>query len=380
MNTTTTSVNVILNQWSLTIQVAILSVFVIIFFALKLRSQRRVINSWFWAWLSNAIALFMVIFVLVGTEYFTELSLRIFYTSYAIAKIGYSVLLFIGLYQLLQERNPFSLKTKKLLLISGILFCFISLGMSFKLLTIQISVYTIVGLIFLISAIIQMKIFWFKDTKIILLVFLTEGIMFLHHSIVLIPVSWGEALPAYMTHISFFDAILELIVGISCLYVIANQVNNEISKRNSILSTSQNALRKLVNVDPLTGLWHRRYFDTFLKQYNSGASLVFLKIDQLPEINDEWGYSVGDLCIKEMSKVMQNVFDREDGLFRIKGNSFLIIAPGVDKDLIQRKVQKLKNQVAANPLCAPILSLSDNISTYQKKTDLHHVLSENTEL
>ena len=221
-----------------------------------------------------------------------------------------------------------------------------------------------------------LKLFWIKDAKIILFVFLVEGLVFLHHAIVIIPVSWGATLPPYMTHISFFDAILELIVGISCLYVIANQVNDEVSKRNIILSKSQSTLRKLVNIDPLTGLWHRRYFETFLKQYNSGASLVFLKIDQLHAINNEWGYSVGDLCIKELSKVMHQVFSGEVGLFRIKGNSFLIISPGLEKKPIERQVQKLKNQVSSNPLCAPIISLSTTITTYQQRSELEKVLSD----
>ena len=371
---TTTGINIILNQWSLTIQVAILSVFVVIFFALKLNSHRRAISSWFMAWLFNAIALIMVFFVLMGSEYYSELSLRIFYNCYALAKSGFAVMLFVGLYQLQQERNLLTPFRHKILVSLALLFICFTILMELELLTIQIIVYSVVGSLFFVGSLLLLKLFWLKDAKVILFVFLTEGFVFLHHAIILLPVSWGEPLPHYMTHISFFDAILELIVGISCLYVIANQVYNEISERNSILSKSQSTLRKLVNIDPLTGLWHRRYFETFLKQHNSGASVVYLSIDQLSEINDEWGFTVGDLCIKEMSRVMKVVFTEEDGLFRIKGNSFLIITPGLDKNIIKRSIQRLKNKVAANPMCAPIMSLTTSITTYQQKTELQEQL------
>lgn len=370
-----TGINIVLNQWSLSIQIAILSVFVIIFFALKSSSNRRVINSWFWAWSFNAMALSMVIFVLKGSEYFSPLSLRVFYSLYAIAKIWFVASLFTGLYQLLKERNLFTLNTYKQLTVVSLLFVTCLNIFSLDLLTIQILVYTIVGSIFFVGSLIQFKIFWHNQSKIILLAFFSEGLLFLHHGLILLPVAWGEALPGYMTHISFFDAILELIVGISCLFAIANKVNNEMTDRNLVLAKSQSALRKLVNVDPLTGLWHRRYFESFLKQYNSGATIVHLKIDQLSAINDEWGHSVGDLCIKEMAGVMQELFNAEDGLFRIKGNSFLIITPGIDEDLITRRVQQLKNKVAANPLCAPIISLSTSITSYQQKSKLQDALS-----
>jgi len=374
MNNTETSINVILNQWSLTIQVAILSVFVVIFFALKLKSQRRAINSWFYAWLFNALALIMVIFVLIGSEYFSQISLRIFYSLYAVAKNVFAILLLVGLYQLLQERNLLTKTIQKIMLASGLTFITCVIAFELDLLSIQILVYVSVGVLLFIGSVIYLMLFWLKDAKIILFAFLFEGLFFLHHAFILVPVAWGDPLPDYMTHISFFDAILELIVGISCLYFISNQVINEMSNRNQILAKSQSTLRKLVNVDPLTGLWHRRYFDTFLKQHDCGASVVYLKIDQLNAINEEWGYSVGDLCIKEMCKVMKEVFSSEDGLFRIKGNSFLIITPGIEKETINKSVQKLRNSVAINPMCAPILSLTTSITTYQQQSELEGVL------
>lgn len=81
-----------------------------------------------------------------------------------------------------------------------------------------------------------------------------------------------------------------------------------------------------------------------------------------------------------MSNVMKKIFANEDGLFRIKGNTFLIITPGIDKELINKRVQKLKNKVAANPLCAPILSLTTSITTYQQKSELHDVLTNTSEI
>ncbi len=369
-----TDINIILNHWSLTIQVAVLCVFIVIFFALKLSSPRRVIHTWFIAWSFDVTALTMVIFVLNGTGHFSDFSLQLFYSLYALAKIWFAIMLFEGLYQLINQRKLLTSKQYKILIIFSLLALIALMSSSIQHLSIQITVYLLVGLRFFIGAVLQIRQHWRNNAAIILAVFILEGLVFLHHGLVLIPVAQGNALPDYMTHISFFDALVEMVVGISCLFAIANVVINEITARNAILAKSQSTLRKLVNVDPLTGLWHRRYFDTFLQQYNTGASIVYFKIDHLSAINDEWGWSVGDLCIKEMSKVLRITFNDEDGLFRIKGNSFLIITPGLDEALIKKKVQHFKNIVAANPMCAPVISITSSITSYQNPSQLQEVL------
>lgn len=371
---TITDINVILNHWSLTIQVAVLCVFVVIFFALKLSSPRRVIHTWFMAWSFDVIALTMVIFVLNGTGRFSDFSLQLFYSLYALAKIWFAIMLFEGLYQLINQRKLLTPKQYKIIATFSLLALIALINTTIEHLLIQITVYLLVGLRFFTGAVLQIRQNWQSNMAIILAVFILEGLVFLHHGLVLIPVAQGSLLPDYMTHISFFDALVEMVLGISCLFAISNVVIKEMTVRNAILAKSQSTLRKLVNVDPLTGLWHRRYFDTFLKQYKTGATIVYFKIDHLSAINDEWGWSVGDLCIKEMSKVLKTLFGDEDGLFRIKGNSFLIITPGLDEAMVTKKVQHFKNTVAANPMCAPVVSISSTITSYQEPSELKNSL------
>jgi GGDEF domain-containing protein len=368
------NINIILNHWSLTIQIAILSVFVIVFFALKLSSKRKVIASWFYAWLFNAFALSMVIVVLWGTETMSPDWLRLFYSLYAIAKISFALFLFIGLYQIIHDKNLFSARQQKLIisLILGYLICIHLFQL--QLLSIQISVYLIVGSLFLISFLSQLHYKSSKSLKIIIISFLFEALMFLHHGLVLIPVFEGEPLPNYMTHISFFDAILELIVGISCLFTVAIKIIDESNHSYIQMLKSQKALRQLVDVDPLTGLWHRRYLETFLKQYSSGANVATIQINNLNLIKNDWGPAAAELCLKEVAKLMKSHFGSKDGLFRLNEDSLLVISPNDGTINLNTKIQGLKNKVAANPLCAPIIFLNSEVCHYQQKSELENSL------
>ena len=367
------TINILLNQWSLSIQVAVLFIFAIIFFALTLNSERKVIKSWFLAWCLNAFALSMVMFVLFGSDYFNQTLLNIFYILYAITKIWFAIFMFVGLYQLMEEKELIAKTSYKILIITTFIIFLVLNAFSVEHLFIQISVYLLVGSLFLIGSLRQLNK-QFSQNKIILFAFLSEGILFLHHGIILIPVHFGHRLPDYMTHISFVDAINEMVVGITSLFAIALRVNNEMNNRNSILVSNQNILRKLIDVDPLTGLWHRRYFATFLKQNNNGAILAYLTIINLKAINNEWGYAVGDLCLKETAKHMQGEFSDNDGLFRIGGNSFLIILPLDSNKTAQKKVQQLKNNLAMSPYCAPILTFESIITTFKTNSEIEKVV------
>ena len=355
------SIDVILNQWSLGIQVSIILVFVLVFLALWFYASRRITLIWLSAWSLNALALLAVNAVLMGTDKMPDWALSVFYSIYAYAKIGFSMLLVTGL-RVFSRQQPLLLNhAVRAIFILAPMYLIALIWMHPNLLIIQISVYWIVGLILLVAALMLMFRPIKFHIKAIILIFLIEGVIFIHHAWVLMPALFGEAVPRYMTRISFFDSIAELAVGISCLLTVALLVIDEIRQRNQELEDSQKALRELVDIDPLTGLYNRRHLEAYQDSINSDCALIFIDVDHFKRINDRWGHAAGDLCLKRIATSMRQHFGITDGLFRLGGDEFLIIIPSESQSNMDVRLTEMQQELKLQTAGMPAVSISIGI-------------------
>jgi diguanylate cyclase (GGDEF)-like protein len=87
-------------------------------------------------------------------------------------------------------------------------------------------------------------------------------------------------------------------------------------------------------LDPLTGLYNRRFGETRLKEEIKKAELsgeplllLALDFDRFKEINDTYGHAAGDLALKEFSRRLQRAIRACDLAVRVGGDEFLAIFP-----------------------------------------------------
>ena len=87
-------------------------------------------------------------------------------------------------------------------------------------------------------------------------------------------------------------------------------------------------------LDPLTGLYNRRFGETRLqeeikKAELSGEPLLLLALDfdRFKEINDQHGHAASDLALKEFSRRLQRAIRACDLAVRVGGDEFLAIFP-----------------------------------------------------
>ncbi|MDT8283677.1 MAG: diguanylate cyclase, partial [Gammaproteobacteria bacterium] len=99
-------------------------------------------------------------------------------------------------------------------------------------------------------------------------------------------------------------------------------------------------LRWQATHDHLTGLYNRRYFETFLEEEISSVSrtgimsaLVFLDLDRFKYVNDTAGHEVGDKLLVDLSHELSRHLRRHDAAARIGGDEFALILKNVDQDL-----------------------------------------------
>lgn len=89
--------------------------------------------------------------------------------------------------------------------------------------------------------------------------------------------------------------------------------------------------------DSLTGLWNRRYFDMRLteeiersKRSKSSLCLALIDADNLKEVNDQYGHSVGDELIQKLADVLHSNTRPFDTAARWGGDEFAVIFPDTD--------------------------------------------------
>ena len=92
-------------------------------------------------------------------------------------------------------------------------------------------------------------------------------------------------------------------------------------------------------IDPLTGLYNRRHFDSCFerefmraKRYGNALSIAVIDVDFFKNINDTHGHSFGDFVLKEIAYLAANTVRTTDLIFRYGGEEFVIIFTETDRD------------------------------------------------
>lgn len=117
----------------------------------------------------------------------------------------------------------------------------------------------------------------------------------------------------------------------------------------------RNGLRAAV-IDPLTGLYNRRYAEAHLRRiaeqaHASGRSyaMMVVDIDHFKAINDTHGHAVGDLVLKELADRVRTNFRAIDLLARIGGEEFLIAMPNTTTEQAHLAAERMRCLISETP-------------------------------
>jgi diguanylate cyclase (GGDEF)-like protein len=124
-----------------------------------------------------------------------------------------------------------------------------------------------------------------------------------------------------------------------------------LSQREKLLSrigASKDELQALSLTDELTGLINRRGLTTLLGQeikranrLNMGFSVIYMDLDNLKEINDEYGHKAGDSMLVEITRIIKEVFRDSDIMARIGGDEFVVVPIDGEVD-VGEMIRRLK--------------------------------------
>ncbi|RMF38750.1 MAG: PleD family two-component system response regulator [Alphaproteobacteria bacterium] len=109
---------------------------------------------------------------------------------------------------------------------------------------------------------------------------------------------------------------------------------------------------KLAVIDPLTGLFNRRYatrhLDTMLERARDQGGTIaalMLDIDRFKQINDRYGHEAGDDVLKEFSRRLKENVRGVDLVARLGGEEFLVVLPDVDAELAGGVAERIRGAV-----------------------------------
>lgn len=128
-------------------------------------------------------------------------------------------------------------------------------------------------------------------------------------------------------------------------------------------------LERLATTDGMTGIYNRRHFMTLAdlewgraRRYGRPLSFLMIDIDFFKSINDRFGHEVGDQMIVHLSRLASGCKRDSDVLARLGGEEFALLLPETDLAQAELVAERLRRDVAENPLTASSNQISTTIS------------------
>jgi diguanylate cyclase (GGDEF)-like protein len=121
------------------------------------------------------------------------------------------------------------------------------------------------------------------------------------------------------------------------------------------LEKKSQELERLARVDPLTGLFNRRYFEERFysefsrsQRYRVPICCLMLDIDHFKRVNDTRGHQAGDCALKELALTLRRTLRDVDLTARYGGEEFVAILPETALREGIRAAERLRASVEAN--------------------------------
>lgn len=115
-------------------------------------------------------------------------------------------------------------------------------------------------------------------------------------------------------------------------------------------------------VDPVSGLFNRRYFEARLDEelhravrQLTSVALLMVDLDEFKAVNDRFGHIAGDLVIRDISEILRRSVRIFDVCTRFGGEEFAVMMPGGTVESASAIAERIRHRVEAYQRTEPSL-------------------------
>jgi diguanylate cyclase (GGDEF)-like protein len=121
-------------------------------------------------------------------------------------------------------------------------------------------------------------------------------------------------------------------------------------------SLNHERLKLIGLVDPLTGAYNRRYFETrcheevaHARRYRQPLSCLFLDVDKFKRINDTLGHLAGDEVLRHVACLIKSQLRSNDVFARYGGEEFVVLLPRTEARQACQIAERIRSTIAMQP-------------------------------
>lgn len=107
-------------------------------------------------------------------------------------------------------------------------------------------------------------------------------------------------------------------------------------------------------IDPVTGVYNRRYFEDEIRNMQNSAGVAMIDLDDFKLYNDIYGHDMGDQVLCIVADVIKNCIRKIDKLIRYGGDEFLLILSDMVRGTLRGKLLQIQEAIenATIPNCS----------------------------
>lgn len=174
------------------------------------------------------------------------------------------------------------------------------------------------------------------------------------------------------TKLEFLDADVFLVIsryleidGEACVMELVKHLENDTlidtAGRDKLVDKLKGYQDKLY-IDPITGVYNRRYFEDEIRNMQNSAGVAMIDLDDFKLYNDIYGHDMGDQVLCIVADAIKNCIRKTDKLIRYGGDEFLLILSDMVRGTLRGKLLQIQEAIenATIPEC-PRLKLTASI-------------------
>ncbi len=140
-----------------------------------------------------------------------------------------------------------------------------------------------------------------------------------------------------------------------------------IARRRTVrrFETAQREVHRLATTDELTGLANQRglyevvrELPATLRKNGLDLTVVYVDVDDLKSVNDQYGHAAGDALIRSVADVLRSAFRAQDTVARVGGDEFAVLITSASQEDAQALVHRAHQRLADKGISASIGSAS----------------------